>query len=330
MGKIYKLQHLYSNLALLLTAFILGLSFVAQKAGMEYVGPFTFNTIRNFLGGLSLLPIIFIAKIYASKKYTLPDYKIKNQNKLLAKGGIICGVLFFLALSVHQYCMIYAPAGKAGFITAMYIIFVPLISVFFFKRKLRKNVILSVILAVLGLYFLCFKQGTEFQLCDFGLLVSSILFTFHLFAVGYFSHRISSIKLSCVQFFTAGFLSSILMFMFETISIEVITDCAKPLLFSGVIVTGVAYTLQVYGQKHTPPVLASLILSLESVFAVLGGMFILGETLTLKESFGCVIMISAIIFSQIRFSPAALKRLKHINRKYSAQNLTDSCSQMLK
>lgn len=330
MGKEYRLQHLYSNLALFLTAFILGLSFVAQKAGMEYIGPFTFNTIRNFLGALSLLPIIFIAKIYASKKYTLPEYKIKNQNNLLVKGGLICGVLFFLALSVNQYCMIFAPAGKAGFITAMYIIFVPLISVFFFKRKLRKNVILSVILAVIGLYFLCFKKGSVFQLCDLGLLVSSILFTFHLFAVGYFSHKISSIKLSFIQFFTAGVLSFILMLIFETVSVDIIIDCAKPLLFSGVIVTGVAYTLQVYGQKNTPPVLASLILSLESVFAVLGGIVILGETLTLKEILGCIIMISAIILSQIRFSPAALKRLKRINRNYTIQNLTDSCSQVLK
>lgn len=315
MGKEYKLQHLYSNLALLLTAFILGLSFVAQKAGMEYVGPFTFNTIRNFLGGLSLLPIIFIAKIYASKKYQRTKEEIKNQHKLLAKGGIICGIIFFIALSINQYCMIYAPAGKAGFITAMYIIFVPLISVFFFKRKLRNNVKISIFLAVTGLYFLCFKQGSQFQLCDLGLLISSIFFTFHLFAVGYFSHKISSIKLSCVQFFTAGFLSAIFMLLFETVSTDIIVDCAKPLLFSGVVVTGVAYTLQVYGQKNTPPVLASLILSLESVFAVLGGMVILGETLTLKEGLGCVIMISAIILSQLRISPTAWKRLKRINQK---------------
>ena len=314
MGKEYKLKNLYSNMALLLTAFILGLSFVAQKAGMEYIGPFTFNTIRNFLGGLSLLPIIFIAKIYSAKKYPLPDEKIKERYKLLLKGGIICGILFFLALSVHQYCMIYAPAGKAGFITAMYIIFVPLISVFFFKRKLKNNVKISVLLAVIGLYFLCFKDGAAFQLCDLGLLVSSLLFTFHLFAVGYYSHRISSIKLSCVQFFTAGILSAIFMPV-ESVSWAVILDCAKPLIFAGVVVTGVAYTLQVYGQKNTPPVLASLILSMESVFAVLGGMVILQETLTIKEAVGCLIMIAAIVLSQLRFSPAAMKRLKRINKK---------------
>ncbi len=318
MAKEYRLKHLYSNLALVLTAFILGLSFVAQKAGMEYIGPFTFNTIRNFLGGLSLLPIIFIAKIYSAKKYTLSDDKMIDRYKLLAKGGIICGILFFLALSVHQYCMIYAPAGKAGFITAMYIIFVPLISVFFFKRKLKNNVKISVILAVIGLYFLCFNKGTAFQLCDLGLLVSSLLFTFHLFAVGYYSHRISSLKLSCVQFFTAGILSSIFMF-FENVSIDIILDCAKPLIFAGVVVTGVAYTLQVYGQKNTPPVLASLILSLESVFAVLGGMVILGETLTVKEVIGCLVMITAIVLSQLRFSPAAMKRLKRINKKVQSQ-----------
>lgn len=318
MGKELRLKHLYSNLALVLTAFILGMSFVAQKAGMEYIGPFTFNTIRNFLGGLSLLPIIFIAKIYSGKKYQLPEEKLKDRYKLLAKGGIICGILFFLALSVHQYCMIYAPAGKAGFITAMYIIFVPLISVFVFKRKLRNNVKISVILAIIGLYFLCFKEGSAFQLCDFGLLVSSLLFTFHLFAVGYYSHKISSIKLSCVQFFTAGILSSIFM-LFEKVSTDIIIDCAKPLIFAGVVVTGVAYTLQVYGQKNTPPVLASLILSLESVFAVLGGMVILGETLTVKETIGCLIMITAIVLSQLRFSPDAMKRLKRTKKKVQTQ-----------
>ncbi len=315
MGKEYKLQHLYSNLALLLTAFILGLSFVAQKAGMEFVGPFTFNTVRNFLGVMSLLPIIFIAKIYSSKKYSRSKNEIHIQHKLLAKGGIICGILFFLALSINQYCMLYAPAGKAGFITALYIIFVPLISVVFFKRKLKNNVKISIILALTGLYLLCVKESSPFQLCDLGLLISSIFFALHLLAVGHYSHKISSIKLACIQFLVTAILSAVLMFILEPVSVNAIINGIKPILFSGVVVTGVAYTLQIYGQKNTPPVLASLILSMESVFAVLGGMAILGETLTFKEGLGCIIMISAILLSQLRFAPRAMKRLKRINKK---------------
>lgn len=314
MKKRFRLQHLYSNIALILTAFILGLSFVAQKSGMSYVGPFTFNTTRSFLGVLSLLPIIFISKIYSSKKLKRTKEEIKSQHIMLAKGGIICGILLFLALTINQYCMMFAPAGKAGFITSLYIIFVPLISVVFMKRKLKTNVKISIILALTGLYFLCFKQGSPLQLSDIFLTVSSIFFAVHILAVGYFSHKISSIKLSCVQFLTAGLLSSILMLLFEPFSINSIIAGCKPILFSGVIVTGVAYTLQIYGQKNTSPVLASLILSTESVFAVIGGMIILGEVLSIKEIIGCVIMICAILLSQLRFSPTAFKRLKRINQ----------------
>lgn len=317
MGKEYRLEHLYSNLALVLTAFILGLSFVAQKAGMDFVGPFTFNTIRNFLGAISLLPIIFIAKIYSSKKYTRSKEEIKIQRKLLAKGGIICGLLFFIALSINQYCMIYAPAGKAGFITALYIIFVPLISVIFLKKKLKNNVKVSIILSVLGLYLLCVKENSAFHPSEIGLLISSIFFALHLLAVAHYSHKISSIKLACVQFITTGILSAIIMFIFEPVAISRILLGIKPILFSGVIVTGVAYTLQIFGQKNTPPVIASLILSLESVFAVLGGMVILGERLTIQETLGCIIMICGILLSQLRFNPRAMKRLKRIHKNFS-------------
>lgn len=301
MGKTYRLTHFYSNLALITTAFILGLSFVAQKAGMQYMGPFTFNTARNLLGFLSLLPIIFISKIYAAKKCSKSAGDAKSRHKLLAKGGIICGFLLFLALSVNQYCMIYAPAGKAGFITSLYIIFVPLISVIFLKRKLRFNVKISIVMALTGLYFLCYKSGSPLELSDIFLLLSAFIFALHIIAISYYSHKISSIKLSCVQFLTAALLSSCLMVIMEPFSINSVLAGLKPILFSGVIVTGVAYTLQIFGQKHTPPVIASLLLSMESVFAVLGGMFLLGERLTLQEWFGCIIMISAILLSQVKF-----------------------------
>lgn len=315
MGKEYKLQHLYSNIALFVTAFILGLSFVAQKAGMEFVGPFTFNTVRNFLGALVLLPIIFTIKIITRKKYPRTKEEIKIQHRLMTKGGIICGVLFFLALSLNQYCMQFAAAGKAGFITSLYIIFVPMISVFFMKRKLKNNVKISIALALVGLYFLCFKNGSAFEINDLFLLASAFIFALHIIAIGYYSHKVNTMKLSCVQFITAGVLSAVLMLLFEELSFVSILAGIKPILFSGVVVTGVAYTLQIFGQKNTPPVLASLILSMESVFAVLGGMVILGEVLSLREITGCFIMICAILLSQIRFSPAAMQRLKRIHQK---------------
>lgn len=310
MAKAYKLKHFYSNFALIATAFILGLSFVAQKAGMDYVGPFTFNTARNFLGFLSLLPIIFIAKIYAAKKCSKPSLDAKTRHKLLAKGGIICGFLLFLALSVNQYCMMFAPAGKAGFITSLYIIFVPLISVVFLKRKLRLNVKISIVMALTGLYFLCYKAGAVFEPSDILLLLSAFIFALHIMAISYYSHKISSIKLSCVQFLTAAILSSFLMLILEDFSMNSIMAGIKPILFSGVIVTGVAYTLQIFGQKHTPPVIASLLLSMESVFAVLGGMVLLDEQLSLHEWLGCIIMISAILLSQIKFRPRRKNLLK--------------------
>ncbi len=315
MDKNFKMQHIYSNIALLTTALILGLSFVAQKWGMDYVEPFTFNTLRNFLGALSLLPIIFVAKLYNSKKDKRTPQEKDIQHKTMAKGGIICGIFLFLALSVNQYCMKFAPAGKAGFITSLYIIFVPIISVFFLKYKLRFNVKISIVMAVIGLYFLCFKQGTRLALSDIFLAVSAFIFALHLLAINHFTHKVNFMKLSCIQFLTAGVLSLILMLIFEHASGTAILAGLKPILFSGVVVTGVAYTLQIFGQKHTQPVIASLILSMESVFAVLGGMLILGETLSYRETLGCVIMISAIIFSQIRFSPTAMKRLKRMKQK---------------
>lgn len=288
---------IYSNLALLCTAIISGLSFVAQKAGMEFVGPFTFNSIRAFLGALSLLPIIAFLK--ALKNDFRTDDEKNIQHRRLAKGGILCGCMLFLALTVNQFCMIYAPAGKAGFITSLYIIFVPLISVFL-KHKLRINVKISVILAVIGLYFLCFKQGMSVALSDIFLLVSSFFFALHIIVVGRYSQKTHALKLACVQFITVGILSMPLMLVMEHPSIFAIGAGIKPILFSGIVVTGVAYTMQILGQKNTNPVVASLILSLESVFAVLGGMLFLGESLSFKEVLGCLFMIFAIILSQVR------------------------------
>lgn len=287
---------LIANLALFLTALIWGLSFVAQREGMEYIGPFTFNAVRSFLGGLSLIPVILWVKY--SKPDTRTERRKRYQHINLARAGIGCGLALFTAMSIQQYCMQFVSAGKAGFITALYIIFVPIISVLQGK-KLEKNIIISVFLAVIGLYLLCYKTETGLSIYDLYLLVGAFFYGVHILVVNYYSSRVHPAKACCLQFFVVGLLSLPLMLMFESPSISSIIACKVPIFYAGVLTCGVAYTLQIFGQKNTLPVIASLIFSLESVFAVLGGALILGETMIPKEIAGCVFMITAVILANL-------------------------------
>ena len=267
---------------------------------MEYVGPFTFNAVRSFIGGLSLIPVIYIVKLMQ------PDTRTKEmrheQHVMLAKAGSLCGLALFLAMTIQQICMTAVPAGKAGFICALYIIYVPIISMLFLGQKLAKNVICSVFLAVIGLYLLCFKKDCGcFSYYDILLLISAFFYGVHILVVNYFSERVNAVKASCIQFFVVCLLSMPFMLLTETPTIVNIIACKLPLFFAGVLTCGVAYTLQIFGQKYTAPVIASLILCLESVFAVVGGTLILHEVMTVKESTGCLLMIIAVILSEIKF-----------------------------
>lgn len=285
-----------SNIALFLTALIWGLSFVAQRAGMDYLEPFTFNMVRSFLGGLSLIPVILWVKISHPDKRTERRKHFQHIN--LTRAGIACGTALFLAMSVQQYCMQFVGAGKGGFITSLYIIFVPIISILL-GDKLKKEVIISVFLALIGLYLLCFKAQAGFDIYDLLLLLSAFFYAVHIIVVDYYSNIVNPVKASCFQFFVLAILSAILVILFEKPSLDAILACKIPLLYAGVITCGVAYTLQIYGQKYTLPVIASLIFCLESVFAVAGGVLILSETLSIKESIGCLFMISGVILSNL-------------------------------
>ncbi len=289
-------KRIMANTALLLTALIWGVSFVAQKAGMEHVGPFSFNCVRSFLGGISLLPVIYISKFLKEDNRT---EKLKHfQHAILAKAGFLCGLALFTAMSIQQYAMIKATAGKAGFISSLYIVYVPLISIFF-GQKLSKNVTASVVLALVGLYLLCFKGGLSgFDFYDLLLLIGAFFYGVHILVVNHFARHIDAVKISCAQFFTVGILSFPLMLCFDKITIQGFVDCRIPLLYAGILTCGIAYTLQIFGQKYTKPVIASLILCMESIFAVAGGAIILGETMTAREILGCIFMISAVIISQ--------------------------------
>lgn len=287
-----------SNFALFLTALIWGVSFVAQKAGMDYVGAFSFNFARSILGGLSLIPLIFLVKM------TTPDNRPKKlkhlQHWCLFKAGAFCGLALFTAMSLQQYSMISASAGKAGFISALYIIFVPLISMFF-GAKLGNKIKVSVGLALVGLYLLCFKGGlTGFDMYDGLLLIGAFFYGVHILVVNHFSRHVNPVKMSCVQFFVVGLLSLPFMLMFENPVAANFVAAKTPILYAGILTCGVAYTLQIFGQKFTSPTIASIILCMESVFAVVGGSLILHETMTPREVWGCIFMIIAVVLSQIQ------------------------------
>lgn len=288
----YNRLRIYCNLALIATAIISGLSFVAQKLGMVYIGPFTFNTLRCFIGCFCLIPSAFIFKNLE------PHKPLEYTKRNLIKGGLIAGVIIFIAFSINQFCMIHTDAGKGGFITSLYILFVPLLAVFM-KQKLHAHTKLSILIAIIGLYLLCVKGTTHFEIWDLFLLISAFFFALHIMTVNQYANNTHIIKLSCLQFFVAGTLSLPFMIIFEHPEISAILAAWKPVLFIGIIVTCLGYTLQIFGQKATKPVVAALILSSEAIFAVIGGITILDETLSTREIIGCIVMFTAIVLSQI-------------------------------
>lgn len=293
-----------SPLLLLLTAVIWGVAFVAQSVGMDYVGGFTFNCVRSIIGGLVLIPcIIFLDKWKvrdargAEQSVLTPEEK-KSQNKTLVIGGICCGVALCVASNLQQFGIKYTTVGKAGFITAMYIIIVPVIGIFM-KKTTGFRIWISVLLAVAGLYMLCMTEGFSIAFGDLLVLLCAVMFSVHILVIDYFSPKVDGVRMSCIQFLVSGVLSGVGMLIFEEPGIGAVLQAWQPILYAGVMSCGVAYTLQIVGQKDMDPTVASLILSLESVISVLAGWVILGQKLNGKELFGCVLMFAAIILAQL-------------------------------
>ena len=289
-------QQIKSSLILLLTATIWGVAFVAQSVGMEYIGPFTFNAIRCVLGGLVLIPVILVLK---KKKETGAESQEKEDKKTLWAGGIACGVILCIASNLQQFGIMEASVGKSGFFTALYIVMIPVIGIFIGKRPGIK-LWFCVALAVVGMYLLCMKDGSfTIERADIMLLLCALAFSFHILVVDYFSPKVGGVKMSCIQFFVCGVLSAVGMLFTETPDISNIQAAWLPLLYAGLLSCGVGYTLQIVGQKGINPVIASLIMSLESVISALAGWVILGQVLSPKEILGCVLMFVAIIITQI-------------------------------
>lgn len=279
-----------SNLLLLLAAAIWGFAFVAQRVGMEHVGPFTFNGVRFMLGSLSLIPLMFY---FPGDKQSL-----RMGLKSAALPGFMAGTVLFIAASLQQVGIIYTTAGKAAFVTCLYIVLVPVIGIFL-RQSVGKGTWLGCILAVVGLYFLSIKGTVSIQLGDLLELIGALFWAFHILIIGHFSRRVDVLKLSCFQFLTCSILSLMTAAITETMIISSLLAAAVPILYGGFCSVGIAYTLQVVGQKHAPAAHAAIILSMETVFAVIGGFLLLGERMGGQEIIGCTLMLSGMLASQL-------------------------------
>lgn len=281
---------LKSNLLLLLAAAIWGFAFVAQRVGMEHVGPFTFNGVRFLLGSLSLIPLI----LYSRVDFHTTWFKLKST----ASYGLLAGIALFMGASLQQIGLMYTTAGKAAFITCLYIVLVPIIGIFL-RQSVSKGTWLGCVLAILGLYFLCIQESTSIQIGDLLELIGAFFWAVHILIIGHCSRKADPLILSGYQFLTCGMLSILTAFITETIVIHHILAAAVPLLYGGICSVGIAYTLQVVGQRHAPPAHAAIILSMETVFAVIGGFLLLGERIQGQELIGCALMLTGVLVSQL-------------------------------
>ncbi len=316
---------------LVLTAMVWGGSFVAQKSGMELIGPFAFNGIRTIIGGIVLIPLIMVLDRMKSKKQAsapavkadaadsvLSEADKKNDQKLLITGSICCGLALLVAGMLQQIGMMYTTAGKAGFITALYVVLVPIFGRILGK-KIRPLIWLCVLASAFGLYLLCMPASGGFGHINKGdliVLACALCFAVHILLIDYFSPKVDGVRLSCLQFFIAGILCVILMFPLDPVlgydipSLSQLLDAWIPIVYAGALSCGAGYTMQIVAQADTDPAVASMILCLESVFAVIAGMLILGESLSLREAAGCIIMFAAILAAQLPARPGNEPALK--------------------
>lgn len=296
-----KQQKLKGNLLLLLTSIVWGISFIAQSKGVELISPVAFNGIRSTLGGVVLLPVIFFLD-WGKKRQGQPVEKL---NKRLLWAGFLCGVLLCAATTLQTMGMVYTSPGKSAFITALYMVLVPIIGIFAGK-KTRPILWLSVLIAVSGLYLMCINDSLTINIGDVLTLFCALIFAGHIMVIDLYSPKVDGVKLACLQFFVCGILNLAWMFLLEDPELAPILDCWLSIGYSGIMSCGVAYTLQIVGQKYTDPTSASILMSLESVFAALTtvilvalGWNLTGGALSTREMLGCVLMFGAILLVQL-------------------------------
>lgn len=288
-------EQLKGSIALLTCTVIWGFAFIAQSVGMDLIGPFTFQMVRCALAVAFLIPCSFVLDL---RKCSMKASAEKWQNPQLWKAGILCGCALFVASSLQQVGLVYTDAGKAGFITAMYIVLVPVFGLFLGK-KVPKRAILSVLLAVVGLYLLSCLGVTEVNIGDLLIMGCAMAFAVQILCIDHLAAELDGFRLNCIQALTVAVISLPFVLLTEKVDMQNLLNCTVPLLFAGVLSMGVAYSLQIVGQKSLEPTTASLIMSLESVFAVLGGWWLLNERMAAHELTGCVLVFAAVVISQL-------------------------------
>ena len=284
-----------NTLLLLLAAFFWGTTFVSQSVAAETLPTFTYTCARSLLACVFLAIVI---KIFDRVGVVTKKPATKEEKKVLLKGGLVCGGVLFVGMALQQYGMAFTTAGKAGFITALYIIIVPIVGIFF-KKKTTLFLKLGIVLAVFGMYFLCIDSGFSIGRGDFFILLCSGGFAAHILVVDYFSPKVDGMRLSLLQFIVVGGICLIIALITERPTASDIMACWFPILYAAVFSSGVAYTLQILAQKDLNPTIAAIVMSCESVFSVLAGWIVLGEKLSGREFLGCAFMLVAIILSQM-------------------------------
>lgn len=291
-----KVNRIRQNVFPVLAALIWGTAFVAQSVGADYVEPFTFNAARAAIAFLFLLVLCIVLR--AQRKKSSAAETRPTSKRELAIAGTCCGVALTVATNLQQKGLETTSSGKAGFITALYIVIVPIMGIFL-KKKAPKTIWISVVLAVAGLYCLCITEEFAITSGDFYILLCALCFSAHILVIDHFTQKVDGVEMSCVQFLVVTILSSIGMILTETPSLEAVLTCIGPILYVGIFSSGVAYTLQILAQKDSNPTVVSLLLSLESVFATLAGAVILKDQMSGKEYFGCVLMLAAVVLAQL-------------------------------
>ncbi len=292
-----KNKSMLGNILLFTTAFIWGCAFVAQSVGMDYVGPYTFNGTRCIIGGI----VLIIANIFfdfAKKRNGTYIKPTNSEKKELIKGGIICGIIIFAASTIQQFGISQTTVGKAGFISVLYILIVPFFGLLL-RQKLPKRIWICCMLALGGLYLLCMNESLSLSKGDFTVLISAVAYAVHIMAIDHFAPKVDCVKLSCIQFLVAGIISVGFMFIFEKPELKSILAAWLPIVYAGALSGGVGYTLQTVAQKWTKPSVASLLMSFESVFAVIAGAVLLQQIPSLREIGGCILMFASIIIIQL-------------------------------
>lgn len=294
-GGDYMKRSAKGNILLFMAAIIWGCALVAQKAGMSHLGPFGFTAIRCTIGGIVLLPLIW----HLDKKKTDEEKQQEAGRKETIIGSVVCGLVLMTLILFQQFGLPFTTVGKAGFITALYILLTPVMGIFLGK-KAGKNLWIGVVIGLAGMYMLCLYEGASgLTFGDFMMLCAAVAAAAHIHVIDHFVKNIDPVKLSSYQFIVCGLACVMPMFIFEDISMEAIIDCAIPILYAGLISCGLGYTFQVIGQTETDPSLASLILSLETVFSLLAGWIFFKEVLSVPEYIGCGLMFIAILVSQM-------------------------------